>query len=322
MIARITQLFPLWAVLLSVCAFFQPTLFTGLKSLIVPMLMVIMLAMGLTLTVRDFANVVKHKSAIVLGVILQFTVMPALALIISHLFNFSAELTVGMLLVGCVAGGTSSNVMTYLAKGNVALSISMTAVSTLLGVVLTPFLVGMLAGKSIDVNVLGMLMSLVKIVFIPVAIGIAFNMACPALVRNLDPVLPLISMVGILGVIGAVVALNRNALASHGLIIALAIMLHNSCGLACGYWACRLFGFDRRVARTISFEVGLQNSGLATALAMNFFTPTAAIPGTLFSVWHNISGSLLAGFWSRKPLNENTPSSAGNTETVAQPREA
>ncbi|MBR9827546.1 MAG: bile acid:sodium symporter family protein [Oceanospirillales bacterium] len=301
MLTRITQLFPLWAILFSVCAYLQPGLFTDLKSYIVPLLTTIMLAMGLTLTPKDFLNVIRFRAAIAVGVVLQFSVMPLLALGISLALGFSAEQTVGMVLVGAVAGGTSSNVMTYLAGGNVALSISMTALSTLLGVVLTPLLTSLLVGQSVNVPVTGMLLSLVKIVLVPVAIGVALNAVARDRIKQIDPVLPLISMFSIVMIIAIVVALNKDNLASQGLIIALAVMLHNGLGLAAGYSACRVLGFDSTISRTIAFEVGLQNSGLATTLAMKFFTPVAAIPGTIFSVWHNISGSVLAGYWSRKP---------------------
>ncbi|UDL03625.1 bile acid:sodium symporter family protein [Marinobacter sp. CA1] len=301
MLNRIIQLFPVWAILFSVCAFYQPALFTDLKAAIVPLLTIIMLAMGLTLTPTDFRHVVTYRHALLLGTALQFSVMPLLALGISLLFGFSPELTVGMVLVGCVAGGTSSNVMTFLAGGNVALSISMTATSTLLGVVLTPLLTGLLVGQSVDVPITGMLLSLVKIVLVPVAIGVALNAFLRRQVKAVEPVLPLVSMFSIVIIIAIVVALNRDNLASQGLMIALAVILHNSLGLGLGYGACRLFGFDRRISRTVAFEVGLQNSGLATALAMKFFTPIAAMPGTLFSVWHNISGSILAGIWSKRP---------------------
>ena len=300
MINRITQLFPLWAVLFSAAAMLAPSFFIALKPYIVPLLTVVMLAMGLTLTPRDFINVGKHKKAVMAGVILQFTVMPLVALLISTLMGFDADLTVGMVLVGCVAGGTSSNVMTYLAKGDVALSISMTAISTLLGVVLTPLLTAWLVGQTVSVPTLSMLTTLVKIVLIPVAAGVIFNAVAHQTVRKLEPALPLVSMFGIVMIIAIVVALNNTNIMAHGTIIAAAIIIHNSCGLAAGYWVCRLLGFDTKVCRTIAFEVGLQNSGLATALAMKFFTPAAAIPGTLFSVWHNISGSILAGYWSRK----------------------
>ena len=299
MIKTITNLFPVWAILLSVLAFFQPTLFTSLKGLIVPLLTVIMLAMGLTLTAKDFANVSKNIKAVSVGVILQFTIMPIVALAIATLLNFDVNLTVGLVLVGAVAGGTSSNVMCFLAKGDVALSISMTAISTLLGVIFTPLLVEMLAGKAIDIPVMGMIVSLIKIVLIPVILGVIINTFLHKPINKIAPALPLISMAAIVIIIAIVVALNVKQLIEVGVMVAIAVILHNSIGLLAGYFITKKLGFEEKICRTIAFEVGLQNSGLATALAMKFFAPTAAIAGTIFSVWHNISGSILAGYWSR-----------------------
>ena len=303
MLSTITHLFPVWAVLLSVIAFIQPALFTSLKDLIVPLLTIIMLAMGLTLTARDFANVSKNIKAVSVGVILQFTVMPIVALIIATLLQFDVNLTVGLVLVGAVAGGTSSNVMCFLAKGDVALSISMTAISTLLGVIFTPLLVEILAGKAVDIPVTGMIISLIKIVLIPVILGVIINTFLHKKINFIRPSLPLISMVAIVIIIAIVVALNAGKLLEVGSMVAVAVILHNSIGLLAGYFITKKLGFEEKICRTIAFEVGLQNSGLATALAMKFFAPTAAIAGTIFSIWHNISGSILAGYWSRRSAN-------------------
>ncbi|WP_440877788.1 bile acid:sodium symporter family protein [Vibrio natriegens] len=300
MIGRLTQLFPVWAVIFALTAYFSPSIFVDLKSQIVPLLTIIMLAMGISLSPGDFLNVLKHKKAVGVGVFLQFLIMPLAALLISFLLGFSTELTVGMVLVGSVAGGTSSNVMVFLAKGDVALSISMTAISTLLGVILTPLLVEGLIGQSVDVPVSGMLMSLVKIVLLPVSIGVIINTFIPKAVAKVNAILPLISMLAIVVIIAIVVALNAENLNTIGPLVALAVILHNGLGLTAGYYCCRLLGFNESTCRTIAFEVGLQNSGLATALAMKFFSPASAIAGTIFSVWHNISGSLLAGYWASK----------------------
>ncbi|AJR06076.1 bile acid:sodium symporter family protein [Photobacterium gaetbulicola] len=310
MIGRITQLFPAWAVLFAVLAYISPNLFVGLKAQIVPLLTCIMLAMGISLSPKDFINVAQHKKAVGIGVILQFLIMPVTALLISFLLGFSTELTVGMVLVGSVAGGTSSNVMAFLAKGNVALSISMTAISTLLGVIVTPVLVELLLGQTVDVPVSAMLISLVKIVLLPVSIGLVINTFAHKAVDKIHSLLPLISMVAIVLIIAIVVALNANNLSQIGPVVALAVILHNGIGLTAGYYSCRLLGFEESTCRTIAFEVGLQNSGLATALAMKFFSPASAIAGTLFSVWHNISGSLLAGYWASKQNKHNKVSPA------------
>jgi len=314
MIRTITNLFPVWAVLLSLLAFFQPSIFTSLKSSIVPLLTIIMLAMGLTLTPKDFSNVSKNIKAVSVGVVLQFTIMPLVALVIATLLNFDANLTVGLVLVGAVAGGTSSNVMCFLAKGDVALSISMTAISTLLGVIFTPLLVEMFAGKAIDIPVTGMIISLIKIVLVPVVLGVVINTFLHKPIKIIAPALPLISMAAIVVIIAIVVALNAEKLVEVGSMVALAVILHNSFGLLAGYFITKKLGFEEKVCRTIAFEVGLQNSGLATALAMKFFAPTAAIAGTIFSVWHNISGSILAGYWARTSSETENNKTAENSD--------
>ncbi len=300
MLTAITRLFPLWALLLSVVAFMLPTLFTDLKSFIVPLLTLIMLSMGLTLSVSDFKFVVEQKRAILLGVILQFTVMPILAFVIGKSLGLDDALLVGMVLVGSVAGGTASNVICFLAKGHVALSITMTAVSTLLGVIFTPLLVELLAGQTVDVPIQGMLLSLVKIVLLPVGIGLLLNSLLKSTIDKVSSLLPLVSMAAIVIIIAIVVALNANNIATIGPLVAVAVFLHNAIGLLSGYWGARLLGFNETVCRTVAIEVGMQNSGLAVALSMKFFSPLSALPGAIFSIWHNIAGSLLAGYWSSK----------------------
>ncbi|MCG2837592.1 bile acid:sodium symporter family protein [Photobacterium sp. WH77] len=300
MLGIVIRLFPLWAVLLSGYAYVQPAFFVELKAAIVPLLTFVMLTMGLTLKMTDFLAAVQNKRAVSVGVLLQFTVMPLVAIVLSLALGFNPEQTVGMVLVGSVAGGTASNVICYLAKGDVALSITMTAMSTLLGVFLTPLLTGSLAGLSVEVPMMAMLSSLVKMVLLPVLGGVLINHFVAGFTRRLAPVLPLLSVVAIVIIIAIVVALNAESLTQIGPVIALAVILHNGIGLAAGYFSCRLLGFNETVCRTIAIEVGLQNSGLATALAMKFFSPVAAIPGTLFSIWHNISGSMLAAYWSKK----------------------
>ncbi|CAH9049429.1 Pantothenate precursors transporter PanS [Pseudoalteromonas holothuriae] len=301
MIATV-NIFPLWAILLSTIAFFFPTLFIDYKAAIIPLLMFIMLTMGLTLTTKDFARVFKNKKAVWIAVVLQFTVMPLLAFTLASLMHFDTDLLIGMVLVGTVAGGTASNVMCYLAKGDVALSISMTAISTLLGVLLTPLLTSQLIGQVVDIPILAMLSSLLKIVLLPVVAGVLFNHFFARPLAIIKPQLPLFSMSAIVIIIAIIVALNHDKLQSVGLIVLLGVVLHNTLGLLLGYFVPKYLGQDEQVCRTIAFEVAMQNSGLAVALAMKFFTPTAAIAGTLFSIWHNISGSILAGIWSNTDL--------------------
>lgn len=298
MLANINRLFPLLALIGAVLAYCFPQIFTDFKAAIVPLLIMIMLAMGLTLNLTDFANAFTQKKAVLVGLLLQFTVMPISALAISLLLGLDRELTIGMVLVGSVAGGTASNVICYLAKGDVALSISMTALSTLVGVVLTPFIINLLLGEMIDIASSAMLLSLVKIVLVPVSVGVLLNHLCQPLVAKVAPLLPFVSIVGIVLAISIIVALNAAQFQQVGLIILLAVFLHNGLGLGLGYAACRLLGFSHTVCKTISIEVGLQNSGLATALSIQFFSPMAALPSAIFSIWHNLSGAVLAGYWA------------------------
>lgn len=310
---RFNRLFPVWAVLLAVIAAFLPQLFTGLAGYIKTLLVVIMFAMGLTLSKEDFAQVVKSPWPIAAGVFLQFLIMPLAALLVSRALGLSTALTVGMVLVGSTAGGTSSNVMTWLAGGRVALSISMTMASTLISVVATPLLTYLLVGQTIDVPVLGMLTSIAQLVVAPVVIGVVIHHFFGSHLKKAEPALASLAMVSIVLIIAIVVALNSGRLVTLGPIVALAVIAHNSIGLACGYWLARALGFDIRTARTISFEVGLQNSGLAVALAHQFFTATAALPGALFSIWHNVSGSILAGYWKRRLISDDKPESESTT---------
>ena len=249
---------------------------------------------------QDFANAFKQKRAVLTGLVLQFSVMPLSALLISQLLGLDRELTIGMVLVGSVAGGTTSNVVCYLAKGDVALSITMTALSTLAGVVLTPLIIKLLIGEMIDIPFADMLLSLVKIVLFPVSAGVIINHFFKSLVAKVAPALPLISILAIVMAITIIVALNANQFDKVGPIILLAVFLHNGFGLALGYFCCRLLGFNHTVCKTISIEVGLQNSGLATALCIKFFSPISAIPSAIFSIWHNLSGAILAGYWARE----------------------
>ena len=294
------QLFPLWAVISSAIAYLNPSLFTGFKSSIVPLLMFIMLTMGLTLKPADFKRVVENKKAIGLGLVLQFTIMPVTAFLLSQLFALDTHMLIGMVLVGAVAGGTASNVLCYLAKGDVALSVTMTAVSTLIGVFMTPLLTNLLIGQNVDIPVLSMLSSLAKIVLLPLLVGVTLNYVFATVIEKIHSKLPIIAMLAIIFIISIIVALNQQKLQSLSLLIVAGVMFHNLIGLMLGYWAPKKLGFDEQICRTVAFEVGMQNSGLAVAIAIKFFTPAAAIAGTLFSIWHNISGSLLAGYWQKK----------------------
>lgn len=298
--SRLTTLFPLWAILLSGAAFFFNEPFSSLASWIIPLLAGVMFTMGLTLRAADFKRILEDPRPILVGVLLQFILMPLLAVVLAKMFGLSNQLTAGLVLVGCCAGGTASNVISYLARADLALSISMTVCSTLVGVVATPLLTGFYLATTINVDTIGMLVSIIQIVLIPVLAGITLSHFFPELIRPLTPALPALSILIILTIIAIVVALNSDSLLEVGALTLVAVVLHNLGGMCGGFYLSRLMGFDTRQSHTIAIEVGMQNSGLGVALALEFFSATAALPGALFSVWHNISGSLLASQWSRK----------------------
>ncbi|MGN4071303.1 ketopantoate/pantoate/pantothenate transporter PanS [Burkholderia gladioli] len=306
MLARVTRLFPLWAVLISLAAYFSPASFSPVAPHVTALLTLIMLSMGVTLSLADFRRVFTRPAPVIAGIVLHYLVMPLAAWALAKVLRMPPDLTAGMVLVGSVASGTASNVMIYLARGDVALSVTISALSTLVGVFATPLLTRLYVDASIAVDVHGMLMSILQIVALPIVVGLIVNHLLRRAVNAVEPYLPLVSMVSILLIIAAVVAGTRNSIASVGLVVMVGVVLHNAIGLLGGYWGGRLLGFDEAVCRTLAIEVGMQNSGLAATLGKLYFTPIAALPGALFSVWHNLSGSLLAGYWAGRPARGAT----------------
>ncbi len=259
-----------------------------------------MFGMGITLTWQSFKQVLKRPGMIGLGVLLQYLLMPLLAWLIAQRLGLPPYLLAGMVLVGACPGGTASNVVCYLARGDVALSITLTTVSTLLAIVATPLLTWLYVGQKVPVPVESMLLSIFKIVLLPVALGVVVNSLFGNRLKAVKHLFPLLSVLAIVVIIAIIVALNRSNLSSMGMGVALAVVLHNLSGLLFGYWIPRLMGQDQRTCRTLAIEVGMQNSGLGVALAVKYFSAAAALPGALFSIWHNLSGSMLAGYWSRR----------------------
>ncbi len=297
---RMTQFFPLWAIVFSVLAWAQPSLFVPFKSWIVPLLAVVMFGMGLSLHISDFKRALCMPRLIISGVALQYSIMPVAALLISVVLQLDPVITAGMVLVGASPGGTASNVICYLARGNVALSITLTAISTLLAIVFTPLLAWLLIDSSIHVPASQMLLSLINIVILPVGTGVMLNHFAGKTLAPLRHVFPLLSVIAIVFIIAIIVGLNQSNFGQLGVSLLLAVVLHNSIGLICGFYASRVLGYQPGECRTLAIEVGMQNSGLAVALAIKHFTATAALPGAIFSIWHNLSGSVLAGFWSKR----------------------
>ncbi len=284
-------------------ALFVPVSFSWIKtSYITPLLMIVMFGMGLTLKATDFAVVFSRPKDVILGVCAQFILMPIIAFVLVKIFQLPPELAVGVILVGTCPGGTSSNVMTYLAKGDVALSVGMTAVSTLLAPIVTPILTLVFAGQTIDVALFAMFMSIVKVVLIPIALGVIINMTLSKLTEKVVAFLPIISVTAIVAIVASVVAANSARLLSTSAIIFVVVILHNICGYAAGFGIGKIFKMEESRCNTLSIEVGMQNSGLATSLAAIHFAsmPLATVAGALFSVWHNISGAILANIMAAR----------------------
>lgn len=267
-------------------------------------LMVIMFGMGLTLTLPDFAVVARRPWPIILGVLLQFIVMPLSALFVTWAFHLDPALAVGVILVGCAPGGTASNVVAYLAKGDVALSVAMTSVSTLLSPLVTPILTKYLAGQYMPVDAPAMAKAIMMIVFIPVVLGLIVRRLMPRFVATVLPALPWMSVLGISYAVLGLVGASSGRILSGGLLVLAVVIVHNALGLGLGYGVARISGVGESAARTTAIEVGMQNSGLAAGLGAQYFTPEAAVPGAIFSVWHNVSGSALAAFFQRRPLDK------------------
>lgn len=267
-----------------------------------PLLGVIMFGMGMTLSPQDFRVVLSRPKDILIGCAAQFIVMPTLAWLLAKTFSLPPELALGVMLVGCCPGGTASNVITYLAKGDLALSVGMTAMSTVLAPLLTPLLVWVMAGTFVNVDTVGMLLSIVYVVIAPIVTGFLMQHYLPKLTSRVSPYLPAFSSLVIALAVVIIVSHNADRLLTAGLLVIVVVMLHNLCGLALGYAVGRLLRLSHKKRTAISIEVGMQNSGLASSLANLHFAmyPMATIPGAVFSVWHNISGALVAKLYSMK----------------------
>lgn len=299
-------------IIIAAIALFSPATVSWIKtSWVNTLLGIVMFGMGLTLKAEDFKIVFTRPKDVIIGCLAQFTLMPALAFLLTKAFQLPTELAIGVILVGTCPGGTSSNVMTYLAKGDVALSVGMTGVSTLLAPILTPALTLLFAGQKVDVNVVSMFISIVKVVIIPIVLGVICTKLFSKITQELTKVLPLISVVSIVMIVAAVVSANSQRILTSGLLIVMVVICHNLCGYATGYLVGKALKLSTPKCNTIAIEVGMQNSGLATSLAATHFAtmPLATIPGAVFSVWHNISGSIVANIMAAQVDRENTSKS-------------
>ncbi|MCL6688479.1 bile acid:sodium symporter family protein [Pseudomonas sp. R3.Fl] len=291
--------FALWVLLFAVLAFLAPQWFRPLAPAIVPMLGIVMFGMGLTLKLEDFAEVARHPWRVCLGVVAHFVIMPGVAWLLCQLLHLPPEIAVGVILVGCCPSGTASNVMTWLARGDLALSVAIAAVTTLLAPLLTPALIWLLASAWLPVSFAELFWSILQVVLLPIALGVVAQRLFGARVGKVVEVLPLVSVVCIVVIVAAVVAASQAKIAESGLLIMAVVILHNGFGFLLGYLAGRAFGLPLAQRKSLALEVGMQNSGLGAALASAHFSPLAAVPSALFSVWHNISGATLSSWFRR-----------------------
>lgn len=302
MITRLTNAFPVWVVIASVISLIHPPVFTWFTG---PMIMaglgIIMLGMGLTLSIEDFKGVLKFPGWVLIGILLQYTVMPFLGWSLASLFNLPTPLAVGLILVACCPSGTASNVVNYLARANVPLSVTMTAIGTLMAVVMTPVLTAWLAGSRIEVNAWGLFASTVQVVVLPVVIGVAMNRFSPRLTKKMVTISPLVAVIFITLIVASIVGGGRDEIVRAGLRLIFAVFSLHALGFLLGYMLSKLLIKEEIASRTISIEVGMQNSGLGVVLARrNFTDPLVAIPSAISSVFHSVIASFLASFWRNR----------------------
>lgn len=272
-----------------------------LKLLIIPLLQIIMFGMGTTMSFDDFVAVIKTPKAVLVGLICQFTIMPLVGFVLAYSFGFEAEIAAGILLIGCSPSGLASNVMAYIAKANVPLSIAITSCATLLAPIFTPALMKLLAGQLIEISFWSMMFDILKMVILPIIVGLLVNYLFKKYTETLNRILPIVSMAGIAIIIVIITAAGRDSLLSIGKVLIIAVLCHNLLGYTLGYWGGRLFGMKEQDCRTIAIEVGLQNAGLASGLALQMGkVATVGLAAALFGPIMNTTGSLLATWWSKR----------------------
>nr|WP_269077393.1 bile acid:sodium symporter family protein [Basilea psittacipulmonis] len=302
----VERTFSIWILFAGIVSFVFPNEFKGIAPAIPWLLGIIMLAMGMTLSTKDFSILSKYPKAVLVGVIAQFVIMPSIAYALAVIFDLERSLAVGVILVGSCPGGTASNVISYMAKGNVALSVAVTSISTLLAPVLTPAIFYLLAHQWLEISAVTMFKSVANIVLFPIILGIIINALFKSNIRAVTHTLPCLSLISIMLILAAVIANSKERLIESGWIVLLVVILHNGLGYLLGYLIAKFTKLPYDAQKTIAIEVGMQNSGLGATLAMKHFEPLAAVPSAIFSVWHNFSGALLANYWASKVNKENT----------------
>ena len=278
-----------------------------LAALIVPLIQIIMFGMGTSMSVQDFIGVAKMPKGVIIGVLSQFTIMPVIGFTLAYISNFPPEIAAGIVLIGCSPSGLASNVMNYLAKANLALSITITSVTTLLAPLMTPLLMKIFAGSFVEIDMLSMMWDIIKMVIIPIGAGLAFNKIFRGKAKWLHAAMPMVSMFGIALIITIITAAGRESLLNIGMLLILLVLIHNALGYTLGYWAGRLFKMSEKDCRTISIEVGMQNGGLASGIAKEMGKiATLGLAAAVFGPLMNITGSILASYWHRRPPEETS----------------
>jgi bile acid:Na+ symporter, BASS family len=307
----------------TVAALYYPAFFTTwgdfkLSVLLIPLIQVIMFGMGTSMGVKDFVGVVKNPRGVLIGVVSHFIIMPGVGYILANISGLPVEIAAGIVLIGCSPNGMASNVISYLAKANLALSITITAVSTLLSPFVTPLLMGWLAGAMVKIDVMHMMWEIVKMVILPIGAGLIFNAIFKKQQKIIDVIMPIISMAGIVIIITIIVAAGNKNLLTIGPLLLLLVLVHNLCGYTFGYWSGKLFRMNERDCRTMAIEVGMQNGGLATGIAQAMGKmATVGLAPAIFSPLMNITGSILASYWHAKPLDAASIKAA-STDTITK----
>ncbi len=305
--------FTIWVIAAATISMIYPEYITSIggyqtDNLIVPLIQLIMFGMGTTMGIKDFAGVLKMPKGVLIGLVLQFTIMPLVALSLTLLFNFPPEIAAGVVLIGCVPCGVSSNILNFLSKGNLALSITLTSFATLMAPLVTPLLMERLAGQFIPIDVPTMILSISKMIFLPLIAGIIYNRFLGSRSAWLNASMPLIAMAANVFIIAVIVAAGRDSLLTMGFLLFLAAFIHNAMGFLLGYWGSRLFKLSKRDSRTIAIEVGLQNGGMAAGIAQELGrAATMGLYPAIFGTWMDISGSFLANLWRKNPVDDHVP---------------
>lgn len=296
----INKTFVVWMLIAAILGFSFPGIIAQIAPYIPYLLGIVMFGMGMTISTNDFKEVFKSPKSVIIGVILQYTVMPVTAYLIAKGLNLSPDIALGVILVGCCPGGTASNVISYLAKANTALSVSITTLSTLLAPIVTPSLIFLFAREWLQVSFMEMFISVVQVVLIPIILGVIVQKFFRPVAEKSVDILPIISVIAISLILSSVVAGNKTQIIATGLLLFGVVLLHNVCGLTIGYLLAKALGLGRPDKRAISIEVGMQNSGLAVSLATAHFNPLSAVPGAIFSFIHLLTGPSIAIFWSNQ----------------------